>query len=114
MKVNIASIIMILVLLPVADIASAQQAKEPVECKPVYGNYWRSYKWGWYGARREVRTPVEAKEIIEQLLHHERGIRIVRMREKAHFYVAEIMNNEGVLIDLILIDRRTGRVRSMF
>jgi hypothetical protein len=36
------------------------------------------------------------------------------MREKAHFYIAEIINNKGVLVDLILIDKRTGRIRSMF
>ena len=114
-KANIALFIIILVFLPAVDISSAQQTnKEPVECQPVYGNYWRSYKWGWYGARREVRTPAEAREIIEQLLLQDRGIRIVRMREKAHFYIAEIMNHKGVLIDLILIDKRTGRIRSMY
>jgi hypothetical protein len=102
-------------LLPFVDICSAQQTKkEPAECQPVYGHYWRSYKWGWYGAKREVRTPVEAKEIIEQFLVQDRGIRVVRMREKAHFYIAEIINNRGVLVDLILIDKRTGRIRSMF
>ena len=114
-KANIIWIAVVITLLPVAEFSYAQQTKkDPVECQPVYGHYWRSYKWGWYGARREVRTPVEAKEIIEQFLAQDRGIRIVRMREKAHFYIAEVMNNKGVLIDLILIDKRTGRIRSMF
>jgi len=114
-KANIACAAIFLALLPVAELSYAQQTKkETVECQPVYGHYWRSYKWGWYGARREVRTPVEAKEIIEQFLLPDRGIRIVRMREKAHFYIAEVINNKGVLVDLILIDKRTGRIRSMF
>ncbi len=103
------------VMLMVADPCFAQEMKkEAVECQPVYGHYWRSYKWGWYGAPREVRTPVEAKEIIEQFLYHDKGIKIVRMREKAHFYIAEIMNSKGELVDLILIDKRSGRIRSMF
>jgi hypothetical protein len=114
-KSNILWATIFIALFPFVEISSAQQTKkEPVECQPVYGHYWRSYKWGWYGAPREVRTPVEAKEIIEQFLAHDNGIRVVRMREKAHFYIAEIMNNRGVLVDLILIDKRTGRIRSMF
>jgi hypothetical protein len=114
-KANIACAAIFFALLPVAEFSYAQQTKkETVDCQPVYGHYWRSYKWGWYGARREVRTPVEAKEIIEQFLLPDRGIRIVRMREKAHFYIAEVINNKGVLVDLILIDKRTGRIRSMF
>lgn len=114
-KANIAWVAIIMVLLPVAEISYAQQTKkETIECQPVYGYYWRSYKWGWYGARREVRTQVEAREIIEQFLLQDRGIRIVRMRERSHFYIAEVINNKGVLVDLILIDKRTGRIRSMF
>ncbi len=114
-KANIAWAAIFLALLPVAELSYAQQTKkETVECQPVYGHYWRSYKWGWYGAPREVRTPVEAKEIIEQFLLPDRGIRIVSIREKAHFYIAEVINNKDVLVDLILIDKRTGRIRSMF
>jgi len=114
MKANVIGATFGVLMLMVADLSFAQEIKkEAVECQPVYGHYWRSYKWGWYGARREVRTPVEAREIIEKILYHDQGIRIVRMREKAHFYIAEIMNSKGDLVDLILIDKRTGRIRSM-
>ena len=88
--------------------------KKGIECQPIYGNYWRSSKWGWYGARRVVKTPVEAKEILEQFLLHNRGIRVVKIVDKPHFFVAEIINSRGTIIDLILIDKRTGRIRSMF
>ena len=88
--------------------------KKVIECQPVYGNYWRSSKWGWYGARREVRTPLEAREILEKLFLHKRGIRVVNIIDKSKFFVAEIRNSRGAVIDLILIDKRTGRVRSMF
>jgi hypothetical protein len=61
-----------------------------------------------------VKTPVEAKEILEQFLLHNRGIRVVKIVDKPHFFVAEIINSRGTIIDLILIDKRTGRIRSMF
>ncbi len=85
-----------------------------IECQPTYGHYWRSSKWGWYGARRVVRTPVEAKEILEQFFVQSSGIRVVKISDRAHFFVAEIINSKGVIVDLILIDKRTGRIRSMF
>lgn len=106
--------ILVLVWYSVGVSFAQQSRKETTECQPVYGHYWRSYKWGWYGAPREVKTPVEAKEIIERLIVQDRGIRVIRMHDRPHFYVAEIINNRGVIVDLILIDKRTGRVRSMF
>jgi len=88
--------------------------KKGTECQPIYGNYWRSSKWGWYGARRVVKTPLEAKEILDQFLLHNREIRVVKIIDKPHFFVGEIINSRGAIIDLILIDKRTGRIRSMF
>ena len=88
--------------------------KKATECQPIYGNYWRSNKWGWYGARRVVKTPLEAKEILEQFLLNNRGLRVVKIVDKPHFFIAEIINSRGTIIDLILIDKRTGRIRSMF
>ncbi len=114
-KTTFAGAAVLLFLFPFVEVAVAQQAKRAiVECQPVYGHYGRSYKWGWYGAPREVRTAVEAREIIEQILLQEKGIRVVRMREMMNFYVAELMNDRGMIVDLILIDKRTGRIRSMF
>lgn len=103
-------------LLPEVDVPHAQQVDEQcLERQPVYGNYWQSERWGWYGARRVVRTPADARDILQKFfIHHKRDVRVVRISEKAHFYVAEVINSKGVLVDLILIDRRTGRMRSMF
>ena len=101
----------------ILDLLNAQQAgvNGQVERQPVYGQYWQSEKWGWYGAKRTVSTPADAQHILEQfLIHHQRDVRVVRMREKAHFFVAEIINGKGVMVDLILIDKRTGRMRSMY
>jgi hypothetical protein len=109
----ISSIIFSFALLSFVDFSIAQE-KNQDECKPTYGHYWRSYKWGWYGARRVVKTPVEAREIIQQVYIMNRRIKIGMIRESPHFYVAEITNRRGVVIDLILIDKRTGRIRSMY
>jgi hypothetical protein len=101
----------------ILDSANAQQAggERHLERQPVYGQYWQSERWGWYGAKRVVRTPADAQQILEQFfIHHQRDVRVVRISEKAHFFVAEVINGKGVMVDLILIDKRTGRMRSMY
>ena len=100
----------------IIDLSCAQQAgDERVERQPVYGQYWQSDRWGWYGAKRIVRTPADAQQILEQFfIHHKRDVRVVRISEQPHFFVAEIINGKGAMVDLILIDRRTGRIRSMY
>lgn len=85
-----------------------------IECQPTYGHYQQSSRWGWYGAKREVRTPVEAKELLDNFFVQNSNIKVVRITERPHFFIAEIINRKGVVVDLILIDRRTGRIRSMF
>jgi hypothetical protein len=98
-----------------AQQVTQQPTQEKVQCQPTYGDYWQSDKWGWYGAKRIVRTSEEAQEILQKIfMHHHWGVKVVRMTERPHFFIAEVVNDKGVLIDLILIDRRTGRIRSMF
>jgi hypothetical protein len=108
-----------LILILAGAAADSLYAEPPVrqeksECQPTYGHYWRSSKWGWYGAKKPVKTPVEAKQIIEQVMMQKSNIKVVRITERPHYFIAEMINHKGVVVDLILIDRRTGRIRSMF
>jgi hypothetical protein len=102
-------------LISTAGISNAGQVYQGlIECQPTYGYFIHSDKWGWYGARREVKTPLEAKEILDHIFVRNTNIKTITIRERAHFFVAEIKNKNDAMIDLILIDKRTGRVRSMF
>jgi hypothetical protein len=85
-----------------------------MECQPTYGQYWRSDKWGWYGARKAVRTPVEAREILEKFFMTNRGIKVGKIRARRYFFEADIINRNGIRIDLVIIDKRTGRIRSIY
>lgn len=101
-------------VLIIADLSFAEQTKQGLIQYPTYGQYRRSYKWGWYGAKRIVKTPVEANEIILQFYVPRHGIRIHRVIESPLFYQAEILNSKGVLLDMVIIDKRTGRIRSIY
>ena len=106
----------ILALFSIAESSYAQppDPKQKLNQCPVYGQYWRSYKWGWYGAKRLVRTPVEAHEILQQFYVTHKGVKIHRIIEGPTFYRAEIMDKNGVLLDMVIIDKSTGRIRSIY
>lgn len=88
--------------------------QESIECQPTYGHYWRSDKWGWYGARKVIRTPVEAREILEKFFMPNSSIKVGKIRARNHFFEADIINRTGVRIDLVIIDKRTSRIRSIY
>ena len=113
---------MLLGILTIHGVSYAEEARpegqemeiKEKECRPVYGNFWYSSRWGWYGARKVVRTPLEAKEILEQVYLPVKGVKIARITETPHYFQAAIINYRGRIIDLVIIDKRTGRIRSMY
>ena len=114
MKITVIFLVSLAAVLTIADLSFAEETKQGLVQCPAYGHYWRSYKWGWYGAKRIVKTPVEANEIILQFYVPQKGIRIHRVIETPLFYQAEIINSKGVLVDKVIIDKRTGRIRSIY
>jgi hypothetical protein len=103
----------------IVAVSYAQQPDETnrgqTQCVPTYGNYVPSERWGWYGARREVKTPLEALEILQKIIViHHTGIRVGKIREGVRFYMAEIVNTKGQVVDVIVIDRQSGRIRSAY
>jgi hypothetical protein len=97
------------------EISYAQQVQQnQTECQPTYGDYKRGDKWGWYGARKVVRNSAEAKQVLEKFLIHHRNLKVGKMMETIHIYQAYIINNQGTLVDIIIIDKRTGRIRSAY
>lgn len=120
MKITVIFLVSLAAVLTIADLSFAEQTEQTEQTKqglvqcPAYGHYWRSYKWGWYGAKRIVKTSVEANEIILQFYVPQQGIRIHRITESPLFYKAEIINSKGVLVDKVIIDKRTGRIRSIY
>jgi len=101
------------ILIP-AEFLHAQETNNQPKLKCPYGNYLPSSKWGWYGAKRIVSTPDEARIIVQHFFMHQVHFRVGKIIVKQRFYVAEIVNKDGKIVDLILIDRLTGRMRSMY
>ena len=76
-----------------------------------YGDY---VQW-WctvYGTRTKDIGPGEAEQFIENFFAS-KGLRATHIRHKGRFMEAEIYKNDKRL-DVILFDRRTGRIRSTY
>jgi hypothetical protein len=67
----------------------------------------------WYGNRRSVPNAVEAGKIMGQY-YYGRGVTVGPVVEKDLFYQADVRDRRGVIVDKVIIDKRTGRMRSIY
>jgi hypothetical protein len=68
-----------------------------------------------YGARRAVRTTDEARHVLEQYFEGTgKKVGIGKIEERRWFFIVEVLNNEGALTDKALVDKRTGRIRTIY
>ncbi len=45
---------------------------------------------------------------------HNQGLHAGRIDERGSYFVAEILERDGNVIDTAIIDKRTGRIRSIY
>lgn len=76
-----------------------------------YGDY--CPMWGSYGARKPVRTANEAKRILQEYFAPY-DIKVGKIKERELFFEADIKDRNNNLIDKVIIDKRTGRIRSIY
>jgi uncharacterized membrane protein YkoI len=81
-----------------------------------YGRYCPGPRWGRpYGARTTVKTADEAKQAIETYFAGSgQSVQVIKVEQKKWYFEADIANPDGKLIDKVIIDRRTGRIRSIY
>jgi hypothetical protein len=80
-----------------------------------YGKYCPGMKWGPYGVRKPVKTVAKAKQVIETYLSGNRqGVHVGKIEEKELYFEAEILDRNGKFLDGQIVDKRTGRIRSIY
>lgn len=77
-----------------------------------FGGYCPKRHADQYGARQPVLTPADARERLSLFFSIDPA-RIRRLEERRHVFLAEITDPEGRPVELVIIDRRTGRIRSI-
>jgi len=78
-----------------------------------YGGYCRGPKWGWYGARNPVKIVEEARKLLERYFKGE-NVAVGKITEHEWYFEAEIMDKKDNRLDRVIIDKRTGRIRSIY
>jgi hypothetical protein len=78
-----------------------------------YGDYYPGPREGRYGARKAVRTEGEARNILRRYFSP-REATIGEIKERNWFFEAEIKDRNNRPVDRVIIDKRTGRIRSIY
>jgi hypothetical protein len=67
---------------------------------------------GNYGEKITVMDQAEARRILRE--YFQGDVKIGNVKERKYYYETEIRDRKGNLIDKVIIDRRTGRIRSKY
>jgi hypothetical protein len=68
---------------------------------------------GTYGERQRVGTRDDAKKVLKEYFS-KRDVAIGEIREKQYYFEADILDKSGKLVDKVIVDKRTGRIRSIY
>lgn len=68
---------------------------------------------GAYGEKKEVLTIDDARKILKEYFL-KRDVKIGEINEKEYYFEAEILDRRNNLVDKVIIDKRTGRIRSIY
>ncbi len=112
-RVALLVVLLIVLMTPVASVA---QPGGPGGYQGMpYGHFCPGMGMGPYGMRKPVRTADEAKQVIDKYFSS-RGqqLRCGKIDEKNLYFEAEILDGNGTLIDKAIVDKRTGRIRSIY
>ena len=68
---------------------------------------------GAYGEKKEVLTAGDAERALRQYFA-KKNVTIGEISEKDLYFEAEIRDKDNKVIDKVIVDKRTGRIRSIY
>ena len=68
---------------------------------------------GGYGERRAVRSRGDAQRMLNDY-YMRRSVRIGPIRENRFYFEADILDRDNRFMDRVIIDKRSGRIRSIY
>ncbi len=118
MRIAVVFVVIVVMCVLVPAVAEAQMMRGPgwYQGGPPYGHSCPGPRWGRpYGARRPVASPDEAKQVIETFFSS-RGQTVTtgKVEERQWYYEVEVLDASGAIMDKVIVDKRTGRLRSIY
>ena len=81
-------------------------------CSPEMRGRCGKRRGDWYGARQPVANAAEAQKLLSDY-YNGHGNTVSEMSEQKWGFRAVIVDKDGKTIDLVMIDKRSGRIRSL-
>lgn len=85
---------------------------EKETCSPEMRGRCGKRRGDWYGARQPVTTATEAQTLLQNY-YAGQGYTVSAVSEKKWGFKADILDRNGVVADRVMIDKRSGRIRSL-
>lgn len=106
-------VLIVLLGLAAPSMAQAECSGSDWNGRRPYGDYCDGPGRGWYGAKRGVNSVGEARSILRDY-YADDPVTIGKIVEKKNYFEAEILNKNNRVVDRVIVDRRTGRIRSIY
>ncbi|MEJ2682870.1 MAG: hypothetical protein P8Z71_00550 [Candidatus Sulfobium sp.] len=68
---------------------------------------------GTYGEKQRVNTKADAKKLLNDYFS-KKDVSIGRIRERQYYFEADVLDSKGKVVDKVIVDKRTGRIRSIY
>jgi len=95
------------------DAGPAWCRSEGTTCRPEMRGRCGKRRGDWYGARQPVATATEARGLLLDYFAGQ-GYTVSEVTEKRWGFRADVLDKDGNVIDRVMIDRRSGRIRSLY
>lgn len=82
------------------------------KCSSTYNGYCNTQRWGWYGARMGVASVEEARRDLTDY-YADSDARVGKVIEKPDYFEAEVLDKDNIMINRVIIHKRSGRIRSI-
>jgi hypothetical protein len=82
-------------------------------CKPEMHGQCGKRRGDWYGARKPVANEAEARTLLLTYFSGQ-GYTVSELTERRWGFKAEIIDKDGKVVDHVMIDKRSGRIRSLY
>jgi hypothetical protein len=83
------------------------------ECRPEHQRRCGKRKGDWYGARRAVHSAEDARGLFVAYFAGQ-DVTISAINEKPWRFEADVKDRSGNIVDRVIVDKRSGRVRSIY
>jgi len=87
--------------------------KEGESCSPEMRGRCGKRRGDWYGARQPVANAAEARGLLVSYFTGQ-GYTVSEVSDKKWGFKAEILDKNGNIVDRVMIDKRSGRIRSLY